>query len=344
MKKKIMIVCGGIGPEHEVSLISGNSIYQAISKKKHQPFLVAIGKNGTWYHNKNLDPKSFILDLANPFKTRINKKAQAFKFDGSIDGKKIDLVFPIIQGNWGEDGILQGFLEVLNVPYVGCDLRSSALCIDKILTKIFLEKIGFKTTEFCFYTGLETRPKFSDLQKKIGSKFLIVKAATLGSSVGVYLCKTEQDFTKAWREIKNFKDKILIEKYLKGKEIEVAILGNEKPKAALPSAGIVKGDDILSYEAKYVDEKGTETEIPAKISRQKTKEIQELAIKIFKALNCKGLARVDFFLVGEQEIYFNEVNTLPCFTEKSVYPRSWIASNLEYPALIDQLIELALKS
>lgn len=340
MKKKIIILCGGVGPEHEVSLITGQNIYESLPKEKYKGFLVTINKKGEFkYLEGDENP---ILNLDNPFNTKINPQAITIKFADFFETKQIDLVFPAIQGDWGEDGVLQGFFEVLKITYVGCDVRVSALCMDKVTTKLLVEKIGIKTAAFAFYSNQESKPDFTQLQKELNSQFLIIKAVSLGSSVGVYLCKNQQEFKQAWQQSLELDQMIMVEQYIKGKEIEIAVLGNQNPKAALPSAGIVKGDGILDYNAKYVDTKGTITEIPAKIGDAKTKEIQELAIKIYKKIGCRVLARVDFFLLENGEIYFNEINTIPCFTATSVYPKSWAATGMPYPDLLDKIIEITL--
>ena len=228
------------------------------------------------------------------------------------------------------------------MAYVGSDVRASAICMDKIVTKIMLEKAGLKTAPYRNFLVSEKPPVFSQLCRELDSENLIVKAAALGSSIGVYLCKDEVSFKQACEQIQSVNSRILVEKQIQGREFEVAILGNQKLEVPVIGEVILNNHDFYSYEAKYLDEKGVELIAPADISEEWVVKIQETSKKAYNALYCSGMARVDSFLVGE-EIYLNEINSLPGFTKVSTYPRLWQESGLEYSALIDKLLQLALE-
>ena len=311
IKKKVLILGGGKSTEHEVSLVSAYNIFQNISSENYTALLVAVDKKGIWRHCEDL-----IFDVGNISKVRINPEAPKIFIEDFIRSQKIDLVFPILHGTGGEDGCLQGFLETLNLAYVGSDVRSSAVCMDKVFTKIILEKAGVKTVPYRDFLHNQPLPKFSELCKELGSKNLIVKASALGSSVGVYLCEDETSFKEACQKIQKIDAKILVEKQIQGRELEIAVLGNHNPEVSLVGEIVLKNYDFYSYEAKYLDEKGVD--------------------------HCSGLARIDFFLAGE-EVYLNEINSLPGFTKISMYPRLWQVSGLSYSALIDKLLKLALE-
>ena len=335
MKKKVLILGGGKSTEHEVSLVSAFNIFQNIPQKKYQPFLVAIDKNGKWRVGENL-----ILNAANTGKTRINPKSKTIKIDEFINKNKIDVVFPILHGTWGEDGCIQGAFETMDLAYVGSSVKSSAVCMDKILTKMVLEKADIKIVDYRFFLSSQIPPSFKKLTEELNSKTLVAKAASLGSSVGIYICSNPKEFKAAWQKISLVDDKILIEKKITGREIEIAVLGNQNPKASLAGEILLDNHSFYSYEAKYLNSQGVTLIAPAKVKQLKI--IQKIAIQAYKALQCSGLARVDFF-VAKNQIYLNEINSLPGFTSISMYPKLWQISGISYPKLIEQLLELALE-
>ncbi len=337
LPKKVLIVGGGKSTEHEVSLVSAYNIFQNIPLESYTPILVAIDKKGIWRHYEDL-----ILNTNNIAEVCINPQAQEISIENFIRSQKIEVVFPILHGTGGEDGCMQGMLEILDVAYVGSDVRSSAICMDKVFTKTILEKAGIKTVPYKDFLHNQSLPKFSKLCDELDSDNLIVKASSLGSSVGVYLCKDESSFGKACQKIQSIDPKILIEKQIKGRELEVAVLGNQNIEASLVGEILLKNYDFYSYEAKYLDEKGVELVAPADLPAELVAKIQMVSKDAYKTMQCSGLARIDFFLVGE-EIYLNEINSLPGFTKISMYPRLWQVSGLNYSALIDKLLKLALE-
>ena len=337
IKKKVLILGGGKSTEHEVSLVSAYNIFQNIPSENYTALLVAVDKKGIWRHCEDL-----IFDVGDISKVRINPEAPKIFIEDFIRSQKIDLVFPILHGTGGEDGCLQGFLETLNLAYVGSDVRSSAVCMDKVFTKIILEKAGVKTVPYRDFLHNQPLPKFSELCKELGSKNLIVKASALGSSVGVYLCEDETSFKEACQKIQRIDAKILVEKQIQGRELEIAVLGNHNPEVSLVGEIVLKNYDFYSYEAKYLDEKGVELVAPIELPDELLAKMQKISKTAYKVLHCSGLARIDFFLAGE-EVYLNEINSLPGFTKISMYPRLWQVSGLSYSALIDKLLKLALE-
>lgn len=313
MKKKInvCIVFGGKTEEHEVSINSAHSIFESIDKEKYSVSLLEISKAG----NMN--------------------------FIGNKKFGNIDVFFPIIHGTNGEDGSLQGFFEILGVPYVGAGILGSAIGMDKDIMKRLLIQAGFKTPRFL---TLRKNPSADGLIDKFISTVgypVFIKPANMGSSIGISKAGNSEELKKGMLEAFQFDSKILIEEFIHGDEIEISILGNDYPKVSLPCRVIPK-HEFYTYNDKYY-ENGAYLEIPAKLNSKKTNEIQTTALKVYKILECSGMARLDFFLKPNGELYINEINTLPGFTKTSVYPKLWEASGLPYCELIDQLINLALK-
>lgn len=252
------------------------------------------------------------------------------------------MIFPIIHGTLGEDGALQGLLKILELPFVGSDVLSSAICMDKDITKRLLQAAGIAVAPFLTVQAYNPNEyNFQEVQDILGLP-LFIKPANQGSSVGVSKVENEQEFLIALDEAFKYDNKVLIEKSIKGREIECAVLGNYAPQASVCGEVIVK-TDFYSYDAKYIDNQSSEVVIPAIISEQASQKIREISIKAFKVLGCLGLARVDFFLTEYDEIILNEVNTLPGFTNNSMYPKLWEASGIGYAELITKLIELALE-
>ena len=336
MKKNILVIGGGKSSEHQVSLISAKNILQNISASLYQTYFVGITEKGDFVAGENA-----ILDKEIDF-VGLDSKAKKISLENFLREKKIDVVFPALHGAYGEDGSIQGYLETLGIAYVGCDVISSAICMDKTITKIILEKNKIKNSKYEVFLAKKEIPSFSILQKKLETDILVVKAASQGSSIGIFFCKNQQELEKAWQENRKIDNKILVEQKITGREIEIAVLGNEKPKASLAGEIILKNYDFYSYAAKYLDEKGTELVAPAKLEKNILKKIQEIAIFSYQCLGCTGMARVDFFLKGE-EIYLNEINSIPGFTKISMYPRLWEVSGIGYSDLISELIKLALE-
>jgi D-alanine-D-alanine ligase len=344
-KIKVALIYGGESVEHEVSCQSAKNILQAIDKKKYDVTCVEITKNGSWFprsyqdlleNTSRIDSRSTTKKLINPSPREVSDL-----FTYRL-GEKIDVVFPILHGTFGEDGSVQGLLKMLHVPFVGSDVLGSAVCMNKDITKRLLRDAGIPIGDFIsFRQSSQKKITFEKLEKRFGLPFF-VKPANLGSSVGVYKIQTEKDLLIAVKEIFSLDTMVIFEKYIEGREIEVAVLGNENPEASIPGEIKVNEHSFYSYEAKYVDENGALLEIPAHLTAPLKKRFEDLAIQTYKTLDCSGMARVDFFLQGKK-IFVNEVNTLPGFTAISMYPKLWKASGVSYQELISKLINLAIK-
>ena len=348
-KIKVGLIFGGKSGEHEVSLISARSIYIALDKKKYDPVLIGISKKGDWHLG---DPKNFWIDHHDPKAIRLNLEAMKIvpeSKEGKVfltkNGKNlsyIDVFFPITHGTFGEDGCLQGFLEMLDSAYVGPGVLGSAVGMDKDVMKRLFRDAGILTARFYAPRKSEINKKYLDKIARNLKFPIFVKPANLGSSVGISKTKNRKELEKAIEEAFQYDTKIIVEEYIKGREIECSVLGNENPIASKPGEIKLKSD-FYSYDAKYIN---AEAAIPvpvADLPKNVIKKIQETAIKVFKVLECSGMGRVDFFLTSSGKLYANEINTLPGFTSISMYPKMWQKSGIPYPKLLDKLIEFAIE-
>lgn len=350
MKKNIAIVFGGVSSEHEVSCLSAVGICENIDKEKYNFIMIGVTKNGQWkltnaspdmikdgswiYCKENYD----VVLLLNK-----NEKYISFINGDSIKKVNVDCIFSTLHGKYGEDGCIQGIFEVMGIPYVGCGVTSSAIGFDKAITKELVENINIKQAK-CKIIGKEELNN-CDLKEEINDYFtnkypLFVKPAREGSSIGISKVDSVEELDSAIKLGFKCDNKILIEEGIVGREIEVAVIGNNNPKAS--SIGeIISNDSFYSYDAKYKS-KNSKTQIVEDITQKLSNEIKEAAIKIYKKLECKGLSRVDFFLKEDGTYIFNEINTLPGFTPISMYPKLWDHDGMDYTNLISQLIELAI--
>lgn len=348
-KIKVGIIFGGKSSEHEISLLSAQSVINALDREKYDPILIGIDKYGGW-HSQDLS--NYAIGGSDAKKVRLAKAEYSLAINPgdpaelfAVAGQKrflpaVDVVFPVLHGSNGEDGAMQGLLRMLDVPFVGPDILGSAVGMDKDVTKRLLVQAGVPVSKFLVFQRHDTI-RFSAVKKTLGLPFF-VKPANAGSSVGVRKVSKEAEFLKAIQNAFLYDNKILIEQAIVGREIEVSVLGNEKPIASIPGE-VIPCHDFYSYEAKYIDEQGAEIVIPASLTKKQIKEIQAVAVTTFKVLCLEGMARVDMFLSNAGHIYLNEVNTIPGFTKISMYPKLWEASGLSYPKLIDSLIGLALE-
>ena len=333
--KKIAVIFGGKSTENEVSVISAKSILSNLDKSKYEIYPIYIDKNGNWIEFEN------------------NKKIENIE----KELKKVDVVFPILHGLYGEDGTIQGMLELLGIPYVGCKVLSSSLGMDKAYSKIIFEKAGIRQTKH-IYIKVLSENSFLHINSKLDEqninmeKLLIlcenelsfpmfVKPSNSGSSIGVSKAENSDELKQSILNASKFDKKILIEQGIIGKEVECAVLGNSIIGVEVSRVGeIVSSDNFYSYDAKYVDPKSM-TLIPAKISQEQTLEIKRLAKKAFNAIDGNGLSRVDFFVEENTgKIYLNEINTMPGFTNISMYPKLMQDFGYTYSSLLDKLIEI----
>ncbi|MFJ5446373.1 D-alanine--D-alanine ligase [Methylobacillus methanolivorans] len=350
MKKiKVGIIFGGKSAEHEVSLQSAKNVFDAIDREKYEPVLIGIDKTGRWllgasdHYLLNVDdPGQISLNIVrNPITFAPESNGEICSVEGQLDNGAIDVAFPILHGPMGEDGTVQGFLRLANVPFVGAGVLGSAIGMDKDVMKRLLRDAGIPIGKFLVLTDGERIPRFSEVASVLGAPFF-VKPANMGSSVGVSKVHDEASYLAAVELAFSFDVKILLEEFIDGREIECAVLGNRDPLASV--IGEIKpSHDFYSYDAKYLDEKGAVLEIPAVLPAGVAEQAQDLAIRTFKALSAEGLGRIDMFLKANGEILVNEINTIPGFTKISMYPKLWEASGISYPELIDKLIILAIE-
>ena len=343
-KITVGILFGGKSAEHEVSLQSAKNVYDAIDRDKFEPVLIGIDKSGKWLLS---DASRFLLNDGDPRHISLNPSGSPTALipasEGSLSNaaSKLDVVFPILHGPFGEDGTVQGLLKLAGVPFVGPDVLGSAVGMDKDVMKRLFRDAGIPIGKFLALKSHNTIPPFAEITAALGNP-VFVKPANMGSSVGLSKVRNEAEFSAAVNEAFRHDRKIVIEECIAGREIECAVLGNDDPVASVPGE-VIPTHEFYSYEAKYIDENGASLEIPAKLDDKTRKRIQELSIQAFQTLCCAGLSRIDFFLKENGEVLINEINTMPGFTKNSMYPKLWEAGGIGYTELISRLIELAME-
>lgn len=344
MKKlHIALLFGGQSEEHEVSINSAKNIFNALDKNKYAVDVIGITKGGQWQPLTptvlNQPSKEVENALAN--KTSSLKKTPLEESALTVL-HGVDVVFPVLHGPNGEDGTVQGLLRVLGLPFVGAGVLGSAVGMDKDVMKRLLREAGIPIARFRVVRAHKD-VSYEEIEQELGT-VLFVKPANLGSSVGVSKVRNKKEFGNAVTKAFSFDKKILIEEAVSGRELECSVLGNERPKASEIGEIIPQGHEFYDYEAKYIDEDGASLIIPAAIPPTAKKKIQNVAIQTFRTLCCEGMARVDVFLKNNGDVLVNEINTIPGFTDISMYPTLWRESGIGYSELIDRLIELALKA
>ena len=339
MKRKVAILFGGQSTEHEVSIVSATSVLNNIDRSKYEVYPIGITREGQWFQYKG--------DINN-IKTGAWEKDEGNKIPNGqnlLFNKEVDAVFPVMHGMYGEDGTMQGLCKLLGLPFVGPGVLSSALCMDKVYTKYVLEKFDIKQADYVVVNkyGYEDNKEnvFKEIENKLGYDAFI-KPANSGSSVGITKAHNREELEKGLQEAFKYDKRILVEKAINAREIEVAVLGNNDPKAAIPGE-IIPAKEFYDFEAKYNNE-NSRLLIPADLNDEKLEEVRNLALRVYTLLDCEGLSRVDFLMDKDTgEFYFNEVDTIPGFTQISMYPKLWDASGKSYPELIDELISLAIE-
>ena len=346
-KLTVGILCGGTSGEHEVSLLSAFNIQQALDREKYEVVLVGIDKQGGWFLGQD---ESFLIDVQDVRKAHLDSSVPV-AHSGSRELvpsalgdaiREVDVFFPITHGKLGEDGALQGLLELLGKPYVGCDVTGSALCMDKDVSKRLLQAAGILVSKFHTLRNPEDLG-YDEAVAALGTP-LFVKPAREGSSLGVTKVRNAEQYAEALCTAFALDRKVLVEEAVVGREIECSVLGNNHPEAAPVLGEITPRHEFYSYEAKYVDENGAELIVPAPVAPETAEQIRAAAVQAFKTTECRGMARVDFFLRKDGSFVLNELNTLPGFTNISMYPRLWVESGVPYPELLDRLITLALET
>ncbi|PIT99569.1 MAG: D-alanine--D-alanine ligase A [Bdellovibrionales bacterium CG10_big_fil_rev_8_21_14_0_10_45_34] len=342
-----VFICGGKSSEHQVSLMSISSLLGELGSHLGAYYVLGIRRSGEWvYCGQNGflenadDPKSIKLKDNLPLITVTPGNRAPFQVDGRKRLEDVSCIFPLVHGTNCEDGILQGFLQTLGIPFVGSLTSGSSLCMDKDLTKRILKSHGIPVVPWQIYKkGDDLRLAFQKAQAEFGLP-VFVKPSRSGSSVGVSKVKKSEEFEEALHEALREDSVVLIEKFYPSREIECSVLGNG-PFQASRTGEIIPQHEFYSYEAKYIDPNGAKLVIPSEVGQTVEKKIQEYSIKACEALEVRGLARVDFLLTENGLIHLNEVNTLPGFTPISMYPKMWAASGLSYKDLVDKLFTLA---
>lgn len=354
MKKlNVCVLFGGISPEHEVSLRSAESVLNHMDPEKYNIFPVGITKEGNWilYGGKDYAdlPNGKWLECSDNRKAAISpiRGQGLLSFEGDcVVREMIDVVFPVLHGENGEDGAMQGLLQMAGIPYVGPHVAASAVAMDKTLTKLVMDNAEIPQAAWVLVRASDLEGRMDGILDTLESRFsypVFVKPAGTGSSVGVSKAADRDGLRQALVQAGVYDEKILVEEFIDGKEIEVAVMGNSSPMASV-CGEIDSGAEFYDYDAKYITDTSV-AYIPARISEETAEQVRELAVKAYSAIGCQGLSRVDFFVThADQRIVFNEINTLPGFTSISMYPKLFAASGIPYGQLIDQLLQLALEA
>ena len=348
---KLAVIFGGVSTEHDVSVVSGTSVIKNLNKEKYDITPIYIDTDGSWYrYTKNINEID-ILPIG-------EKVTELEKIENVMEIlKSQDVIFPVLHGIGGEDGTIQGLFELLKVPYVGCGVLASSVCMDKVYTKVILDKAGIrqakseyvrKYNDKYIYVDKSFNEKTCELDEvceivENNLKYpMFVKPSRSGSSVGVNKANTREELKNAIDYASKFDKKILVEQGIFGHEVECAVLGNEDVAAS--SVGEIKSaDEFYDFDSKYINSE-SKTVIPAEISEDKIEEIRKTAVKAFKAVDGKGLSRVDFFVENETgNVILNEINTMPGFTNISMYPKLFEHAGIKYSELLDKLIEFAIE-
>lgn len=353
-KQKIVVIFGGRSGEHDVSLMSARSVLETLNPEKFEIIQVGITHDGVWLSGEDvldamtvgetdeLFPVTLLPDPTRPGLYRLNMSRGGGRLELLTE---FDLVFPVLHGTFGEDGTLQGLFEMAGVAYVGAGVVGAAVGMDKGIFKDVMRSHGIPVVEavVALRSELETNmDAVLDRAEDLADYPLFVKPANMGSSVGVSKCTSRADLLEGLMEAARFDRRILVERGVNAREIEISVLGNDNPKASIPGE-IRPAAEFYSYEAKYHDDR-SELFIPARIPDELADEMRDVAVRAYRAIDCAGMARVDFMLDRDTgEYYLNELNTIPGFTQISMYPKLWEASGLSYSDLVDRLIELALQ-
>jgi len=337
-RQTVLLVFGGESSEHEVSVSSARNIYAAMDGEKYDTKLCFIDVHGKWWlldsWTENLERHGGVQLVAAP-------GSKSFMTVPGNSVLHIDVIFPALHGKNGEDGTVQGLATLLGVPIVGCDVTASAVCMDKAITKQILMASGIKTANFHLHRRGENIPAYEEMAKDLGEVFF-VKPARAGSSVGVSKVHNAEEYMPAVKGALQHDDRVLIEEFINGREFEISVLGNP-PKHQVSGVGeVIAGAEFYDYSDKYDESSAAQVLTNVDLSDELRAKLQELAGRTYAVLGCRGLSRVDFRMKGNIP-YVLEVNTLPGFTNISMYPKLWRAAGMHYPELVDKLIQLAVK-
>ncbi len=352
-KLSVCVLFGGMSPEHDVSLRSAESVLNNLDKDKYHVFPVGITKEGAWIlfggDDYSMLPAGTWQDHSNNRRATISpvRGQGLLSFEGDcVVREHIDVVFPVLHGENGEDGAMQGLLQLAGIPYVGPHVSASSVAMDKTLTKLVVDNAGVTQAAWQLVRRSDLDHRMDAVVEKLEGRFqypMFVKPAGTGSSVGVSKAADREDLRTALLAAGAYDEKILVEEFIHGREVEVAVMGNETPVASV-CGEIESGADFYDYEAKYVTDT-SRAYIPARIPEDVEETVRDAAVKVYAAIGCQGLSRVDFFVTFEDNrVVFNEINTLPGFTSISMYPKLFAASGIPYGQLLDELLRLALEA
>ena len=354
MKKlSVCVLFGGISPEHEVSLRSAESVLNNMNPEKYNIFPVGITKSGDWVLYGGTDysqlPSGEWLDHPENRRAAISpvRGQGLLSFEGDcVVRERIDVVFPVLHGENGEDGAMQGLLQLAGIPYVGPGISASAVSMDKTLTKLVADQAGVIQAKWMLVRNSELDMHVDSVMDQVEGRFdypVFVKPAGTGSSVGVSKAADRVSLRVALLQAGTYDDKILVEEFIDGREVEVAVMGNESPMASI-CGEIDAGAEFYDYDAKYITDTSV-AYIPARIPEDVAEYVRDVAVKIYSAIGCRGMSRVDFFVTNDDNrVIFNEINSIPGFTSISMYPKLFAASGIPYDQLIDELLRLAMEA
>lgn len=353
MKLNVCVLFGGMSPEHEVSLRSAESVLNNMDPDKYDIFPVGITKEGKWLLYGGADysllPTGQWLEHPNNRPAAISpiRGQGLLSFEGDcVVREQIDVVFPVLHGENGEDGAIQGLLQLAGLPYVGPHISASAVAMDKTLTKLVADNAGITQAKWLLVRNSQLQNRMDAILDAVEEKFsypVFVKPAGTGSSVGVSKASSRQELKDALLSAGIYDEKILVEEFIDGHEVEVAVMGNENPVAS-EVGEIDSGAEFYDYDAKYVTDTSV-AYIPARIPAEIAEALREQAVRVYSAIGCRGMSRVDFFVTyADDRVVFNEINTIPGFTSISMYPKLFVASGVPYNELIDRLLQLAMEA
>jgi D-alanine-D-alanine ligase len=348
---RVGIIFGGRSGEHEVSLVSATSVMSALDREKYDVVPIGITPEGRWISSSqslgmlkekaplDREPERFLVPEP-------NRRGLVSAEEHGGPSMPLDVIFPLVHGTYGEDGTLQGLLELANIPYVGAGVLASAVGMDKIIQKMVFANAGLPVVRYCWCYSAACREHPSKVTRIVERELrypVFVKPANTGSSVGISKVHVRKELAPALMLASEFDRKVIIEQGIgNAREIECSVLGNDAPEASVPGE-IIPSNEFYDYDAKYVDGKSTVV-IPARLPAQLARKIREIAVRAYTAIDCAGMARVDFFVTkGKARVYLNEVNTIPGFTAISMYPKMWEAAGLSFSGLLDRLITLAIQ-
>lgn len=341
-KLRMGLLFGGKSVEHEISLRSARNIFEQLDRTQFIPVLIGISKNGQWHLVDNVDQQ---IESGYPLNLSLGHSQHTFySVEAGHGTGKLEVVFPVLHGTDGEDGTIQGMLQCAGIPFAGSGVLGSSVAMDKLISKQLLVKEGIPTSKYVAVPdGDSSQYSYEQIVNEIGLPFM-VKPVSLGSSVGVSKVTDEQGFIKASKETLRYDQGFLAEEFISGRELECGVLGNKDAQVSNPGEIIISSQyEFYSYDAKYLDPDAAIIKVPAELDPVIAKRIKELSLRAYQVLRCEDFARVDLFLSEDQSIYINEINTIPGFTNSSMFPALWGQHGISYSNLITKILHLALE-